>query len=105
MLKQTVPTNILYQKTDGAPAEKKFILPIRIPSHLVYAVDLDGLSEQEVEDLVQLHVDHQQYIDGIIKSAFKFEDWVEHTTGTRPTVKWRSYHAAKIVECDVPTAD
>lgn len=100
MLYQSTPTHISYKKDSTGLIEEKFILPTRVPSDLITALDISDLSESEIDNLTQLQRDYSSYIKSVFEQAFKFEDWVEHTTGERPTVKWRSYKVANILKSD-----
>lgn len=100
MLLETVPSHVSYRKDSTGVVEEKFIIPTRIPSDLITAIDVGGLEDAEVVKLVEQQRDYKAYIKGILESAFKFEDWVEHSTGERPNVKWRTYKAANILKSD-----
>ena len=100
MLQETVPSHVSYLKESTGLAEDKFIIPTRIPSDLITAIDVGGLEDADIVKLVEQQRDYKAYIKGILEQAFKFEDWVEHSTGTRPTVKWRTYKAANILKSD-----
>ncbi len=100
MLYQATPSHISYRKDSTGLVEEKFILPIYIPGELVTAIDIGDLPEPEVLKITQLQRDYSDYLAGIKRATFGFEDWVEHTTGEQIKPKWRSYKVANILKSD-----
>lgn len=98
MLYESTPAHIEYLKAGASDPERKMIIPTSIPSDLVKAIDVTGLPDEEIVKLTQLQRDYKAYVRGVLESSFKFEDWVEHTTGERPDVKWRSYKVDGILK-------
>jgi hypothetical protein len=83
--------NVTYVKDNGDSSDR-FIVPVSVPSHLVNAIDVTELPEQERMGLATARAMYGEYIQGILKAAFSFEDWAEHEGRTLPAeLKHRSF--------------
>jgi hypothetical protein len=100
MLYEATPSHISYKKDSTDTVEEKFILPTRVPSPLITAIDVGHLDEADVVKLTQLQRDYKEYVSNFISTMFKFEDWVEQTTGVRPNLKWRTYKVENVLKSD-----
>lgn len=100
MLYEATPSHISYKKDSTNTVESKFIIPTRVPSAHITAIDVGHLSEAEVVQLAQLQRDYKEYVANFLSTMFKFEDWVEQTTGIRPDVKWRTYKVENVLKSD-----
>ena len=83
-------TSIIYEKDNGETSTR-VILPVSVPSTNIRAIDVSDVPETERENLADLLQKYRTYKDNIIKNMFTFEDWVEHTTNTPITPKWRTF--------------
>ncbi len=97
-------TNISYKKRnhsydDGDPAtvtetaSDRTIIPTFVPNTDNFkAVDVSELSEEARAEMLNLLIEYREYYGERAKTIFSFEDWVEHTRGEKPNVKWRTFN-------------
>jgi len=100
MLYESTPSHISYKKDSTNTVETKFILPTRIPGAHITAIDVGHLTEDEVVQLTQLQREYKEYVSNFMSTMYKFEDWVEQTTGVRPELKWRTYKVENVLKSD-----
>lgn len=84
--------NIRYTKNTGSKSEvtDRSIIPTSVPTN-IKALDVTGLPEHLREKVADAYKEYTDYINQLIKTAFSFEDWVEHTRGIEITPKWRTF--------------
>jgi len=92
--------DITYNKPIGGSGElqrfehsDRTIIPTRIPTNNIKALDVTGLNEDEVKELEVRVAEYAQYREAILAASFSFEDWSEITYGpaTNGNIKWRTF--------------
>lgn len=81
-------TNIRYTKEDETT--ERVVVPTTVPSN-IKALDVTGLPEPLQEKIAESYSEYQEYMKQHMKTAFAFEDWVEHSKGIEVTAKWRTF--------------
>ena len=94
-LKESQITTFTYTKDDGE-SQQRTVIPSHIPSSVIKAIDVDGLSSDEAAKMATLHKEYQVYVKSITNTIYNFENWVAHTTGETITPKWRSFKSQNI---------
>ena len=100
MLTESTLTNISYQSDRDGKKSDRAIVPVSVPKDTVRAIDVSELSAAQQTEMVRLVSEYKQYMDTIFKSAFTFENWVEHTYHETVIPKWRSFKTANIAVND-----
>lgn len=90
LLTENTVCKVKYVK-DSGEASVRFIIPYRVPSHLVSAFDVTELTEQERVQVADLRRQYSEYIDQVLSTAFTFEDWTGHENHITPPLKYRSF--------------
>lgn len=87
-LKQGELANIRYSK-QGKITERH-VIPTSVPSN-IKALDVTGLPEPLREKVADSYKEYADYIQQHLKTAFSFEDWLEHSKGIEIDPKWRTF--------------
>lgn len=84
---------IRYQKKNSLEeSERTIIQTTKVPEN-IKAIDVSDLTEDQVEKLLVLLDEYDQYINNHLKTAFSFENWVEmKDIDDVPQVKWRTFN-------------
>lgn len=80
--------NIRYTKEDETT--ERTVIPTTVPSN-IKALDVTGLPEPLQEKVAESYTEYQEYLKQHMKTAFTFEDWVEHSHGVEISPKWRTF--------------
>lgn len=99
MLTESKVALIKYEDSKGETTCRE-ILPMSIPKDAIRAIDVSHLSFEEKTKLAEQVAEYKEYMANIIKSAFTFENWVDHSYGEVPDLKWRTFKVSKITEID-----
>lgn len=73
------------------------VVPISVPGN-IKAIDVTDLDLKEQYDIADSYGEYAEYLDGHIKVAFSFEDWLSHTKSVDFTPKYRSFKPDQTVE-------
>lgn len=101
------PTKIRYTRTtnfgEGSEGDvtERVIIPTRVPSRFVKALDVTKFTEEAREDLSKLLQEYTEYYTKQMQTIFSFEDWLEHTRGEGARVDpliWRTFVSSEILE-------
>lgn len=76
---------------DSGEESVRYIIPYRVPSHLVNAFDVTELTEDGRVLVADLRRQYSEYIDQLLRTAFTFEQWAEHQNLFTPPLKHRSF--------------
>ena len=95
LLSEGTVSNITYT-SDKKGITTRAIVPVSVPKDCVRAIDVSELADDEQQHIAGLVSEYRQYISDIMQTSFKFEDWVEHTTGARIDPMWRSFKVTNI---------
>jgi hypothetical protein len=96
MLNKVVKIQYIKTFSEGTTSLKmtettdRTIIPTAVPGN-IKALDVTDLSEEKREQIADYYVEYADYISGVMKTAFSFEDWLSHTKGIDFTPKWRSF--------------
>ena len=96
MMKLHEPASIRYTNKLATESTERTIIPTSIPTTTVKAIDVSGLSKDEVSEVVNTLVEYKQYYQSQKQRIFSFEDWVDHTGKNIKPVKWRTFIANNI---------
>lgn len=98
LLTQHKAVNIKYTKIVGGSGQlnrlnesDRTIIPTILPVSTVKALDVTGLSEDEIATFEKQLKEYSEYHNAVVNTIFSFDDWLEltyHKTG----VKWRTFH-------------
>lgn len=99
MLTESKVANIEYVDSKGERSTR-IILPVTIPKDTIKALDVSDLAPGVVKSLSNRIAEYNEYMATIIKSAFTFENWVDHQHGESLDLKWRTFKVSEIVEID-----
>ena len=98
VLTQHKAVDIKYTKMVGGSGElnrlnesDRTIIPTILPTSTVKALDVTGLSKDDVAVLETRLKEYSDYYNAVANTIFSFDDWLEltyHQTG----VKWRTFH-------------
>ena len=75
---------------------KRVIIPMHVPFDNVRAIDVSLLEAAEQQTMVEMVVEYKQYIASVMATAYKFEDWAEHTKNVSVQPKWRTFKLANV---------
>lgn len=87
-LKAGILANIRYTKEKEVT--ERFIVPTSVPLN-IKALDVTGLPEPLRQKVANSYSEYTDYINQHIKTAFSFEDWIEHSKGIELSPKWRTF--------------
>lgn len=73
--------NINYEKDDGSVSTRKIISMTDIPQNIT-ALDVTGLHDGEIADLIDKLNEYKAYVDSVLSSCFDFKTWYEQTQNT-----------------------
>ena len=97
LIKAYAPINIEYVKENGETSTRTVIPTVNVPSN-IKAVDISNLSASEQEKFITLFEEYGKYVNQHMATMFKFQTWVEHTTGEHlegdmlgGTIPWRTF--------------
>ena len=76
------------------------VIPMSVPKDFMRAIDVAELDPEAQQRMETLIAEYKEYMATIMKSAFTFENWVDHTYNEEITPKWRSFKLAKITDAD-----
>lgn len=88
--------SIVYTSESKGETKARTIVPMTIPKDSVRAIDVSALSVEEQRMMVALVAEYKKYMDSVFVGTFKFEDWVEHTTGMEIHPTWRTFKVSNI---------
>ena len=97
MLNESFVANISYCDRDGNKSDRR-IVPVSVPKDSVRAIDVSDLSPGQQDEMERLVREYKEYMDNILKAAFTFEGWVEHSYNETIVPKWRSFKVHNITE-------
>jgi hypothetical protein len=95
-LNEGVLTSIVYTSESKNETKTRSIVPVTVPKDSVRAIDVSALPTEEQELMATLVAGYKEYLAGIFTGTFKFEDWVEHTTGMEISPSWRTFKVSNI---------
>ena len=95
-LNEGLLTSIVYTSESKNETRTRSIVPVTVPKDSVRAIDVSALPKEEQELMASLVTGYKEYLAGIFAGSFKFEDWVEHTTGMEIAPAWRTFKVANI---------
>lgn len=96
-------THIEYEKTTGdrkGEITKRFVVPTYVPGNNMKAIDVTDLSEEEREEVVELHTEYVEYYKQAVANLFTFEGWLDHTRDNHPNLKWRTFCMENVKDLD-----
>lgn len=83
--------DIVYEKSSGELSNRT-IIPMQVPKDYAKAIDITGLSEEEVIKLQEALSDYDEYREQFMITMYSFDDWYEMTRQDQPPeIKWRSF--------------
>lgn len=83
-------TTIVYEKESGETSAR-VIIPTKVPTDLIKAIDLSELDPAERARMANLHEEYRQYVAAQLKTLLTFENWVDHSYNEEIKPKWRSF--------------
>lgn len=92
--------NIRYEKADGSSTTRKIISMTDIPLN-IKALDVTGLHDGEIADLIDKLSEYKGYVDNVLSSCYDFKTWYEHTQNTMLDDKFqqvRTFNRTKMTE-------
>ena len=105
MLKQHEAADISYSKDCGESGQlKRFehtdrkIIPTFIPPENIKAIDVTGMSDEDISRLEDRLVEYAEYYKNAVKTIFSFNDWIEQAHQEFADVKWRTFKQSGITE-------
>jgi len=99
MLKENTLTHIRYDKKGEVTERDVIVTYVPTPRRLnVKAIDVSDLPSEEAERMLNAWNEYQEYLENQRKTLFAFEDFVEQTTGSAPTIKWRTFKPDQLEE-------
>lgn len=100
MLTEANIAHVLYKSDKDGKKSDRVIVPVSVPKDTVRAIDVSELTSAQQDEMSRLVAEYKQYMDTIFKSAFTFENWVEHTYQETVIPKWRSFKTANLTISD-----
>lgn len=101
MLKENELATVRYTKGDEVTDRNVIVTYVPTPKHQnVKAIDVSDLSEPEANSLLRSWNAYQEYLVAQRNTLFAFEDFVEHTEGYSPKVKWRTFKPSQLEELE-----
>lgn len=97
-LNESEITSIVYTSAADGNTSARTIIPTSVPVLVdsIRAIDVSELTEAEQQTTASLVAEYKQYTKDYFKAMFKFEDWVEHSTGNSISPKWRTFKVSGI---------
>lgn len=83
---------IRYSKEDETTERQ--IVPSVVPTN-IKALDVTGLPQALREKIADAYGEYADYLQQHMRTAFSFEDWIEHSKGIELDPKWRTFKPEK----------
>lgn len=90
MITEAQTAHIEYCSVAGETSDR-YIIPMSVPKDSIRAIDVTDLDEEARQLMERRVAEYKEYMGNILKSAFTFENWVDHTYNTEVNPKWRSF--------------
>ena len=88
----------------GVEITHRDIIPITVPEN-IRALDVTDYDLDIQYQLSKSYEEYADYLNGHIKLAFSFEDWLSHTKGVDFTPKYRTFKPEQTTELATLTED
>ena len=90
MIQAYTPINIRYEKDSGEVSTRTIIPTITVPQN-IRAVDVTQLSEDGRTRITNFVKEYSEYVHNHLSSMFSLQDWIEHTSGEKIELSWRTF--------------
>lgn len=92
-----VSQSITYVDSKGVTTHRT-IIPVTIPADNIRALDVTGLSDEEINHLSDKLAEYKQYKSAIMQHMWTLEEFIKSTDddGTLDTISWRSFNRNRV---------
>jgi hypothetical protein len=81
---------IRYTKDGEGEGTERYVVPTVVPSN-IKALDVSGLPEPLRAKIADCYSEYADYIKQHMRTAFSFEDWLQHSQQITIEPKWRTF--------------